>query len=204
MAEGLNWRFRYAQFAPKAAAKGAAPTLAATAAAGQAAPQVQTGGTGFQPSNLIETPQIDLAPIIAEARQIADTGAQGAATPSYSREAAERSTAVSRILEKQLGGLAQPGFGDIISAALQTIQKPGQVDFASALRQGQAQDINRAYNIANALSGLQRRNAQQEIGPRDMLRIVQEQAARGDPLGRATFVGEGTVRGARRAGGSRY
>lgn len=110
----------------------------------------------------------------------ANVGAQGAARPSMASEAQQRATNISRILEQQLLQQARPGFGDIISAALQTIQKPGQVDFATALRQAQNQDLTRSYNIANALAGLQRRSGQQEITPRDMLRIAEFNAARGD------------------------
>lgn len=94
----------------------------------------------------------------------ANVGAQGAARPSMASEAQQRATNISRILEQQLLQQARPGFGDIISAALQTIQKPGQVDFATALRQAQNQDLTRSYNIANALAGLQRRQ-QEDIVP---------------------------------------
>lgn len=122
----------------------------------------------------------DVSAIESAVSDAANIGAQGVARPTLSSEARQRATNISRILEQQLLQQARPGFGDIISAALQTIQKPGQVDFASALRQAQGQDLTRAYNIANALSGLERRTASQELTPRDMLRIITAQADRGD------------------------
>ena len=135
------------------------------------------------PAPPVNQPSITPAEVSAIESAVSDAaniGAQGAPRPTMSSEARQRATNISRILEQQLLAQTRPGFGDIISAALQTVQKPGQVDFATALRQAQSQDLTRAYNIANALSGLERRTAGQELTPRDMLRLVEAQASRGD------------------------
>lgn len=125
-------------------------------------------------------PPIDTTQTQAEANVIANTGAQRSPVPSYAGDVASRGDRISRILEKQLMEASRPGFGDIMAAAMNTIAGQGRVGFAGALREAQGQDLTRAYNIANALSGLQRRSGQQEITPRDMLRIAEFNAARGD------------------------
>lgn len=109
-------------------------------------------------------PPIDTTATQAQANVIANTGAQRNAVPSYAADVASRGDRISRILEKQLMEATRPGFGDIISAAMNTIAGRGKVSFAGALREAQGQDLTRAYNIANALSGLQRRT-QEDVVP---------------------------------------
>lgn len=109
-------------------------------------------------------PPIDTTQTQAEANVIANTGAQRSPVPSYAGDVASRGDRISRILEKQLMEASRPGFGDIMAAAMNTIAGQGRVGFAGALREAQGQDLTRAYNIANALSGLQRRQ-QEDIVP---------------------------------------
>jgi hypothetical protein len=110
----------------------------------------------------------------------AGVGAQNQPRPSYASDAQRRATEVSRILESQLQKRLKPDFGDILSASLQTLAGRGRTNFATALREEESKDIGRAYNIANALSGLQRGAAAGELRPADVLRIAEDKAKRGD------------------------
>jgi hypothetical protein len=87
---------------------------------------------------------------------------------------------VSRILESKLQERLKPDFGDILSASLQTLSGRGRTNFATALREEESKDLGRAYNIANALSGLQRGAAAGELRPADLLRFAQDKERRGD------------------------
>lgn len=110
----------------------------------------------------------------------AGVGAQNQPRPSYASDAQRRATEVSRILESKLQERLKPDFGDILSASLQTLAGRGRTNFATALREEESKDLGRAYNIANALSGLQRGAAAGELRPADLLRFAQRQAERGD------------------------
>lgn len=107
--------------------------------------------------------KVDVASLVAALKQAANTGSQGAPVRSNAADIASRSDRISRILEKQLDEATRPGFGDIIASAMDTLAGQGRVSFAGALAQREGQELTRAYNIANALSGLQRRNQEQLV-----------------------------------------
>lgn len=129
------------------------------------------------PPEQVQQAARDIETAVADA---AGVGAQNQPRPSYASDAQRRATEVSRILESQLQKRLKPDFGDILSASLQTLAGRGRTNFATALREEESKDIGRAYNIANALSGLQRGAAAGELRPADMLRFAQDQARRGD------------------------
>lgn len=140
----------------------------------------------------IEGPQPGASPadLAAAARALnieAQTGAQGRAMPTYASEAADRATAVSRFLEGQLKSLNRSEFSPIASAALRVIQNPQQAQFGTALADIEGQGITRAYNIANALAGLQRSQGQQQLTPAQLLRLTSDAASRGQKNAQITL-----------------
>lgn len=131
------------------------------------------------PEPLPQAAPADIGALMRTLNIGSQVGAQGAAMPSYSQEAADRATAVSRFLEGQLKGLNRSEFGPIASAALRVIQNPQQAQFGTALADVQGQNITRAYNIANALAGLSRQMGKQ-LSPADILRATNAAAAAGN------------------------
>jgi hypothetical protein len=129
------------------------------------------------PPEQIQQAARDIQMTVADA---AGVGAQNQPRPSYASDAQRRATEVSRILESKLQERLKPDFGDILSASLQTLSGRGRTNFATALREEESKDLGRAYNIANALSGLQRGAAAGELRPADLLRFAERQAERGD------------------------
>jgi hypothetical protein len=88
---------------------------------------------------------------------LSNVGSQGVPAPSSAMDARQRATDVSRFLARQMETLARPDrYGDLINAALMSAANPGRVTVPGALQQAEGQRLNRAYNIANAMSGLAR------------------------------------------------
>jgi hypothetical protein len=87
--------------------------------------------------------------------QDARTGSQGEPRPSYAADIAGARNRISRILASGLRGLEETsGLERIGQAAMQTLAGQGRISFPQAEAAAQQQDLSRAYNIANALSGL--------------------------------------------------
>lgn len=128
------------------------------------------------PPEQVQEAARDIQMAVADA---AGVGAQNQPRPSYASDAQRRATEVSRILESKLQERLKPDFGDILSASLQTLAGRGRTNFATALREEEGKELTRAYNIANALSGLQR-NTTNELKPADLLRVAEDAAKRGD------------------------
>jgi hypothetical protein len=87
--------------------------------------------------------------------QDARTGSQGEPRPSYAADIAGARNRISRILASGLRGLEETsGLERVGQAAMQTLAGQGRISFPQAEAAAQQQDLSRAYNIANALSGL--------------------------------------------------
>lgn len=107
-------------------------------------------------------------------RQLIETGAQGRTMPSNAADLAMAQTRVSNILSKALKGMdGTSGLERVGSAALQTLAGQGRVSFPQAMAAMEQQDLGRAYNIANALSGLAKAQGAGAMTPQQMLNYVQ-------------------------------
>lgn len=88
------------------------------------------------------------------------TGSQDKARPSYAADAANAQTRVAKILSKSLGELeGTGGLERLGSAAMQTLAGQGRVSLPQVMAAQEQQDVSRAYNIANALSGMAKASA---------------------------------------------
>jgi len=156
------------------------------------APAPAAAPTGQPVMMDIETVQPGASPadLAAASRALnieAATGAQGQPMPTYASEAANRATAVSRFLEGQMKTLDRGAFSPIASAALRVIQNPQQAQFGTALADIEGANITRAYNIANALAGLQRSQGQQQLTPAQLLRFTMDAAGKGQKNAQLTL-----------------
>lgn len=107
-------------------------------------------------------------------RQLMETGAQGRTMPSNAADLAMAQTRVASILSKALKGMdGTSGLERVGSAALQTLAGQGRVSFPQAMAAMEQQDLGRAYNIANALSGLAKAQGAGAMTPQQMLNYVQ-------------------------------
>lgn len=107
-------------------------------------------------------------------RQLLETGAQGRSMPSNAADLAMAQTRVANILSKALKGMdGTSGLERVGSAALQTLAGQGRVSFPQAMAVMEQQDLGRAYNIANALSGLAKAQGAGAMTPQQMLNYVQ-------------------------------
>lgn len=107
-------------------------------------------------------------------RQLIETGAQGRTMPSNAADLAMAQTRVASILSKALKGMdGTSGLERVGSAALQTLAGQGRVSFPQAMAAMEQQDLGRAYNIANALSGLAKAQGAGAMTPQQMLNYVQ-------------------------------
>jgi hypothetical protein len=110
------------------------------------------------------------------------TGSQAEARPSNAADIANAQTRVSRILSKSLEGMdGTSGLERVGSAALQTLAGQGRVSFPQAVAAIESQDVGRAYNIANALSGLAKSGNVGALTPVQIMNLIarnQESARR--------------------------
>lgn len=107
-------------------------------------------------------------------RQLIETGAQGRTMPSNAADLAMAQTRVSNILSKALKDMdGTSGLERVGSAALQTLAGQGRVSFPQAMAAIEQQDLGRAYNIANALSGIAKAQGAGAMTPQQMLNYVQ-------------------------------
>jgi hypothetical protein len=112
------------------------------------------------------------------------TGSQGDARPSYAADAANAQTRVAKILSKSLGELeGSGGLERLGSAAMQTLAGQGRVSLPQVMAAQEQQDVSRAYNIANALSGMAKaaRGGAADINPVQLMGLIarnQENARR--------------------------
>lgn len=107
---------------------------------------------------------------------LSNVGSQGVPAPSNAMDARQRATDVSRFLARQMETLAKPDrYGDLINAALMSAANPGRVTVPGALEQAEGQRLTRAYNIANAMSGLGRQGTTGQLTERDVISLLREQ-----------------------------
>lgn len=104
------------------------------------------------------------------------TGSQGAAAPSYSADVAQSRSRVAKILADSLKGLeGTSGLERVANAAMQTLAGQGRINFPQAMGAMEQQDVGRAVNIANALSGLSKADGAGAMSMKDMLQLAQRQ-----------------------------
>jgi len=104
------------------------------------------------------------------------TGSQGPAAPSYSADVANSRSRVAKILADSLKGLeGTSGLERVGNAAMQVLAGQGKVNFPQAMAAMQQQDVGRAVNIANALSGLSRAENAGQMSMKDRLQLAQRQ-----------------------------
>lgn len=104
------------------------------------------------------------------------TGSQGPAAPSYSADVATSRSRVAKILADSLRGLeGTSGLERVGNAAMQVLAGQGKVNFPQAMAAMQQQDVGRAVNIANALSGLSKAEGAGQMSLKDTLQLAQRQ-----------------------------
>lgn len=154
---------------------GAAGGQTQTQAPSPMAPRVSAGGQTQTQAPSLMAPRVS-AGGRAEAmlRQLMETGAQGRTMPSNAADLAMAQTRVASILSKALKGMdGTSGLERVGNAALQTLAGQGRVSFPQAMAAMEQQDLGRAYNIANALSGLAKAQGAGAMTPQQMLNYVQ-------------------------------
>lgn len=104
------------------------------------------------------------------------TGSQGGSAPSYSADVAQSRSRVAKILADSLKGLeGTSGLERVANAAMQTLAGQGRINFPQAMGAMEQQDVGRAVNIANALSGLSKADGAGAMSMKDMLQLAQRQ-----------------------------
>lgn len=104
------------------------------------------------------------------------TGSQGPAAPSYAADVAQSRSRVAKILADSLKGLeGTSGLERVANAAMQTLAGQGRINFPQAMGAMESQDLGRAVNIANALSGLSRAEGAGQMSTKDILQLVRRQ-----------------------------
>lgn len=142
-------------------------------APGAVAPRVSGGGRD--------------ADIISALSQMARTGSQGEARPSYAADAARARSRVASILARSLEGMdGTSGLERLGSAAMATLAGQGRVSLPQAMAQFENQDVGRAVNIANALTGLAKSENAGALTPAQMLNL-QARTAESDRREKAAF-----------------
>jgi hypothetical protein len=105
--------------------------------------------------------------------QDARTGSQGEPRPSYAADIAGAQNRIAKILASGLRGMEEAGGLERIgSAAMQTLAGQGRISFPQAEATAQQQDLSRAYNIANALSGLARSQSAGQLSAKDQALLM--------------------------------
>jgi hypothetical protein len=119
--------------------------------------------------------------------QATRTGSQGAPRPSYAADIAGAQNRIAKILASGLKGLEETGGLERIGqAAMQTLAGQGRISFPQAEAAAQQQDLSRAYNIANALSGLAKSQGGGQLNQSQMLNLLMR-GQEGDRRERANF-----------------
>jgi hypothetical protein len=109
--------------------------------------------------------------------QDARTGSQGEPRPSYAADIAGAQNRIAKILASGLRGMEEAGGLERIgSAAMQTLAGQGRISFPQAEAAAQQQDLSRAYNIANALSGLARSQNAGQLSAKDQALLSQRRS----------------------------
>jgi hypothetical protein len=107
------------------------------------------------------------------AAQALNAGSQGQARPAFAADVATAQNRIAKILASGLKGLEESsGLERIGSAAMQTLAGQGKVSFPQAEAAIQQQDLSRAYNIANALSGLAKSQNAGQLTPNQLLQVI--------------------------------
>lgn len=101
------------------------------------------------------------------------TGSQGEPRPSYAADIAGAQNRIAKILASGLKGLEETGGLERVGqAAMQTLAGQGRISFPQAEAAAQQQDLSRAYNIANALSGLAKAQGGGQLNQSQMLNLL--------------------------------
>ena len=118
--------------------------------------------------------------------QDARTGSQGEPRPSYAADIAGAQNRIAKILASGLRGMEEAGGLERIgSAAMQTLAGQGRISFPQAEAAAQQQDLSRAYNIANALSGLARSQNAGQLSAKDQALLSQRRSEAAARMGNA-------------------
>jgi hypothetical protein len=118
--------------------------------------------------------------------QDARTGSQGEPRPSYAADIAGAQNRIAKILASGLRGMEEAGGLERIgSAAMQTLAGQGRISFPQAEAAAQQQDLSRAYNIANALSGLSRSQNAGQLSAKDQALLSQRRSEAAARMGNA-------------------
>jgi hypothetical protein len=137
------------------------------------APRVSGGG---RPDAILQ--------LLAQATR---TGSQGEPRPSYAADIAGAQNRIAKILASGLKGLEETsGLERVGQAAMQTLAGQGRISFPQAEAAAQQQDLSRAYNIANALSGLAKSQGGGQLNQSQMLNLLMR-GQEGDRRERANF-----------------
>lgn len=115
------------------------------------------------------------------------TGSQGEPRPSYAADIAGAQNRIAKILASGLKGLEETGGLERVGqAAMQTLAGQGRISFPQAEAAAQQQDLSRAYNIANALSGLAKAQGGGQLNQSQMLNLLMR-GREGERREQATF-----------------
>jgi len=143
---------------PARSAPAAAPSSAATPT------DAQQGETA---------PQQDTQRAVQIVGQLLNTGSQGQPRPSYASDIADAQNRVATILARSLRGMdGAGGLERIGQAAIETLSGGGKVSFPEAMAQIEGKESSRAYNIANALSGLARAQNAGQLSAKDQALLM--------------------------------
>lgn len=143
---------------PARSAPAAAPSSAATPT------DAQQGETA---------PQQDTQRAVQIVGQLLNTGSQGQPRPSYASDIADAQNRVATILARSLRGMdGAGGLERIGQAAIETLSGGGKVSFPEAMAQIEGKESSRAYNIANALSGLAKAQNAGQLSAKDQALLM--------------------------------
>lgn len=152
----------------------AAPTRPARSAPA-AAPSSAATPTNAQQGET--APQQDTQRAVQIVGQLLNTGSQGQPRPSYASDIADAQNRVATILARSLRGMdGAGGLERIGQAAIETLSGGGKVSFPEAMAQIEGKESSRAYNIANALSGLARAQNAGQLSAKDQAMLAQRKA----------------------------
>jgi len=157
----------------------AEPPVAAPARPARSAPAAasSSAATPTDAQQGETAPQQDTQRAVQIVGQLLNTGSQGQTRPSYASDIADAQNRVATILARSLRGMdGAGGLERIGQAAIETLSGGGKVSFPEAMAQIEGKESSRAYNIANALSGLAKAQNAGQLSAKDQAMLAQRRA----------------------------